>query len=47
MENPDWTWEEARKFVRNITTISPHPTIRQSILDFLESIEGNRRSDLY
>lgn len=47
MTNPDWTWREARKFVRKITTISPHPNIRQSILDFLESIEGKRRSDIY
>ncbi|MFX1338325.1 MAG: dual specificity protein phosphatase family protein [Promethearchaeota archaeon] len=47
MENPDWTWEDARKFVRKITTISPHPNIRQSILDFLEKKEGKRRSDIY
>ena len=47
MENLDWTWEEARKFVRKITTISPHPNIRRSILDFLESMEGKRRSDIY
>ena len=47
IENPNWTWEKARKYVRNITTISPHPNIRQSILDFLESMEGKRRSDIY
>lgn len=47
MENPHWTWEEARKFVRKTTTISPHPNIRKSILDFLESLEGKRRSDAY
>ena len=47
MENPNWTWEKARRFVRKITTISAHPNIRQSILDFLESIEGKRRSDIY
>jgi protein-tyrosine phosphatase len=47
MENPDWSWEEARKFVRKFTTISPHPNIRQSILDFLESKEGRRRSETY
>ena len=47
IENPDWNWEEARKFVRKSSTISPHPKIRQSILDFLESIEGKRRSKIY
>ena len=47
IENPDWNWEEARKFVRIYSTISPHPKIRQSILDFLESIEGKRRSAIY
>jgi protein-tyrosine phosphatase len=47
LENPNWNWEKARKFVRNITTISPHPNIRKSILDFLESKEGKRRSDIY
>ena len=47
IENPDWNWEQARNFVRNFTTISPHPKIRQSILDFLESIEGKRRSNIY
>ncbi len=45
--HPDWTWERARKFVRETTTISPHPNIRQSILDYLEGIEGKRRSDTY
>ena len=47
MIHPDWTWERARKFVREITTISPHPNIRKSILDYLEGIEGKRRSDTY
>ena len=47
IENPNWNWEEARKFVRNSSTISPHPKIQQSILDFLESIEGKRRSNIY
>ena len=47
MENPNWNWEEARKFVRKSTNITPHPNIRQSILDFLEDKEGKRRSDVH
>ena len=47
IENPDWSWEEARKFVRKTTSISPHPNIRNSVLDYLEAIEGKRRSDIY
>ncbi len=47
IENHDWNWEESRKFVRNTTAISPHPNIRRSILDYLEAIEGKRRSDVY
>jgi protein tyrosine phosphatase len=46
-ENPDWTWEQARNFVRNIVIIEPHPNIRKSILDYFESIEKRRRSDIY
>jgi len=39
IENPDWTWEQARKFVRKVIKISPHPNIKKSILDYLESIK--------
>jgi protein-tyrosine phosphatase len=47
IENPDWNWEDARKYVRETSKVSPHPEIRQSILDFLQSVEGKRRSERY
>jgi protein-tyrosine phosphatase len=42
-EHPKWTWEQAKNYVRKITSISPHPLIKESILDYLESKEGQRR----
>lgn len=36
IENPDWTWDDARKYVRKFTKISPHLKIKESILDYLE-----------
>jgi hypothetical protein len=36
IENPNWTWDEARKYVRKLTKISPHLKIKESILDYLE-----------
>jgi len=36
IENPNWTWDEARKYVRRFTKISPHLKIKESILDYLE-----------
>ncbi len=35
IENPDWTWDDARKYVRKFTKISPHLKIKESILDYL------------
>lgn len=42
-EHPEWSWEQAKNYVRKITSISPHPLIKESILDYLESKEGERR----
>ena len=36
IENPNWTWDEARKYVRRFTKISPHLKIKESVLDYLE-----------
>ncbi|TFG04404.1 MAG: hypothetical protein EU539_10870 [Promethearchaeota archaeon] len=43
-EHPDWTWDSARKFARTMRSISPHPRIKESILDYFEKIEGKPRS---
>lgn len=34
--HPELTYEQVRKYVRNFHTISPHPNIKQSILDYFE-----------
>ncbi|MBD3254458.1 MAG: hypothetical protein GF383_05160 [Candidatus Lokiarchaeota archaeon] len=39
VENPSWTWDQARKFVRKKTMISPHPEIRKSILEYFKKKE--------
>jgi len=42
-EHPNWTWNEAVDFVRESRMIFPAVEIRESILDYLECIEGKRR----
>ena len=44
-ENKDWSWKDGMDFVRKSRKIYPAVEIRQSILDYLESVEGNRRRD--
>jgi len=43
IDHPDWTWEQARKYVREFRTVSPHPNIKRAVLDYLEQKEGKRR----
>ncbi|MFW9992772.1 MAG: dual specificity protein phosphatase family protein [Candidatus Odinarchaeota archaeon] len=42
-EHPDWGWDEALAFVRQSRDIMPARKIQDSILDYLESVEGYRR----
>ncbi|TFF93973.1 MAG: hypothetical protein EU544_05105 [Promethearchaeota archaeon] len=42
-ENPNWTWSEAVEYVRRYRNIFPAVEIRESILDYLEILEGRRR----
>ncbi len=43
-ENPNWSWSDAMKYVRQSREILPAVEIRESILDYFEAIEGQRRS---
>ncbi len=42
-ENPGWGWTDAVDYVRPFRMIYPAPEIRDAVLDYLESIEGQRR----
>ena len=42
-ENPEWSWRDALDFVYETRSIYPAVEIRESILDYLEKIEGKRR----
>jgi atypical dual specificity phosphatase len=42
-EYPDWTWDDAINYVWKSRLIYPAIEIKQSILDYFESIEGKRR----
>ena len=42
-ENPNWSWRDAMKYVWKSRKILPAVEIRESVLDFLESLEGRRR----
>ena len=44
-ENPVWSWTDALNYVKKSRLIYPAIEIKESILDFLESKEGYRRSD--
>ncbi|MGY5852563.1 MAG: dual specificity protein phosphatase [Candidatus Thorarchaeota archaeon] len=35
LENPDWTWDDAMKFVHQVREIRPAPGIKQSILEYV------------
>ena len=43
-EHPYWSWSDAMKFVWQSREILPAVEIRESILDYLESIERRRRN---
>ena len=42
-EHPKWSWDDAIKCVKKSHGIYPAIEIKESILDYLESIEGKRR----
>jgi len=42
-ENPTWSWTDAMKYVWQSRKVLPAVEIRESILDYLESIENRRR----
>lgn len=44
-ENPSWSWTDALNYVKKSRLIYPAIEIKNSILDYLESKEGYRRSD--
>lgn len=41
--NPNWDWNFAMDYVRQFRKIYPAVEIKESVLDYLESIEGKRR----
>ncbi|MFX0071954.1 MAG: dual specificity protein phosphatase family protein [Candidatus Hermodarchaeota archaeon] len=43
-EHPQWSWSDAINYVWKVRRILPAIEIRESVLDYLESIEGHRRS---
>ena len=42
-EHPSWGWNEALSYVKRFKFIAPAVEIRESILDYLEKLEGKRR----
>ncbi len=42
-EHPNWSWSQAVAYVRRVRNIIPAVEIRESILDYLETINGFRR----
>ena len=42
-ENLTWSWTDATSYVKKSKLIAPAVEIRESILDYLEGIEKNRR----
>ena len=42
-KHPNWTWKDALSYVNQSRLIYPAIEIKESILDYFESIEGNRR----
>jgi protein-tyrosine phosphatase len=42
-ENPNWSWTKAMNYIKKSRLIYPAVEIRESVLDFLESVEGFRR----
>ena len=42
-ENPTWGWKDAMDYINKSRLIFPAVEIRESVLDYFESIEGKRR----
>ena len=42
-QHPSWSWDDAIERVRRYRHILPHPSIKNSVLDYLEEKEGIRR----
>jgi len=42
-KNPSWSWDEALDYVNQSRSIYPALEIKESILDYFESISGKRR----
>jgi protein-tyrosine phosphatase len=42
-KHPEWKWNDALNYVRKSRLISPAIEIKESILDYFESIDGKRR----
>jgi protein-tyrosine phosphatase len=43
-ENPSWSWRDAVNYIWKSRQILPAVEIRESVLDYFESIEGHRRN---
>jgi protein-tyrosine phosphatase len=42
-ENPTWSWNNAMDYINKSRLIFPAVEIRESVLDYFESLEGKRR----
>ena len=42
-ENPNWSWNKALEYVNKSRLVFPAVEIKESILDYFESLEGRRR----
>jgi protein-tyrosine phosphatase len=42
-ENPTWGWNDAMDYINKSRLVFPAVEIRESVLDYFESIEGKRR----
>ena len=42
-ENPNWSWNDALEYVNKSRLVFPAVEIKESILDYFESLEGRRR----
>ena len=43
---PNWSWTDALDYVNKSRLVFPAVEIKESVLDYFESIEGKRREDL-
>jgi protein-tyrosine phosphatase len=43
---PNWSWTDALEYVNKSRLVFPAVEIKESVLDYFESIEGKRREDL-